>query len=185
MKMTYKKPMIRSMILLMFVGLVIGVTSCRNGNESEPQYYLKAKINGQQKDFLKNAKFQADINTWQHLVLGGDQITQSSLDAGFDIEIWNEGGTLKTGIYTYQPNGDSTDPTDYSITCRYAIQQPNGTLVYNPYDTENFTFTITELSKEKGIRGTFSGTISSLDVPGQVWTVENGEVYLPYNVMVN
>lgn len=184
MKTTYTKT-IKSHTIFMALCLVFSFSSCRSGNEAEPQYYLKAKINGQQKDFLKNAKFQADVATWQHLIFGGTEINGGVGEPAFDIEVWNEGGTLKTGTYAYQANGDSTDPNDYSVDCRYAYQTANGTVVYNAYETENFTFTITELSKEKGIRGTFSGTVSSIDFPGQVWTVENGEVYLPYNVMVN
>lgn len=167
------------------VSLMITAQSCRSGEDAAPEYYFRAKINGQQKDFLKDAKFQADVATWQHIVLGGDQIDGDASVPAFAIELWNEGGTITTGTYNYQTNGDSPDPNDYSLDGMYYYQTSTGTVIYDNYETENFTFNITELSKEKGIRGTFSGTVSSDDFPGQVWTVENGEVFLPYNVTVN
>lgn len=166
MKTVYKKILLRSLMLLLAVGLVFGISSCRSGNDAEPQYYLRAKINGQQKDFLKNAKYQADIATWQHIIFGGDEL-KTSVNSGFEIEIWNEGGNIKTGTYTYQPNGDSNDPADYSVDCQYYVQTDGGTVVYNTFDTENFTFVISEISNN-GIRGTFHGSISSNDYPGQV-----------------
>ncbi len=167
------------------VTLMIITQSCRSGEDAEPQYYFRAKINGQQKDFLKDAKFQADTATWQHIIFGGDEKGGEAAQTAIDIEIWNEGGTIVPATYTYQTNGDSPDPMDYSVDCRYVHQTSNGSIVYDSYETENFHFTITEMSAEKGIRGTFTGTVSSFDVPGQILTVENGEVYLPYNTFVN
>ncbi|BAV06449.1 hypothetical protein FLA_2468 [Filimonas lacunae] len=69
------------------------------------------------------------------------------------------------------------------MIARYAVQQPDGTLLYNTANSNDvFTVKIEAISQE-GIKGTFSGTVRNL--AGQAISITDGSFNLPYQTLIN
>lgn len=169
----------------------------KGGGEAPPEnaYYFRAKLNGVQKDFLHVAKLQGggNDNRWEHMILGGydeafDPATPlEDLPLDFEIEIWNEGGNITAGTYTEAAGGpyDTEAPNDYDLDGERHVQTSNGTDQYDASESKDFKLIITELSKEKGIKATFTGTLIHEDNPNDIIHVTEGEIYLPYDKVIN
>lgn len=156
------------------------------------QYYFKAKLNGEQKDFMHSAQFQFMENNKGELVsvniAGYDgkydlskPIEQRSID--FQLEIFRyDSKAITAGTYTEIGSTTST----YRIDGERHIQKRNDqgqtyTLQYDEGDLKDFEIVVTEVSKEKGIKGTFKGRIKYEAPPYDVITVTEGMFYFPYN----
>lgn len=173
--------------LLFFAG-------CKKGDGGGPapnEYYFRAKLNGELKNFVHGGggfNGAGNNNLLQHIILSGYEsdfapsTPLEELPPAFSLEIWNEGGNIPAGTYTEAEGlpSDSESPNDYSLDGEYHIQTNAGTIQYDAYDTHDFTMIITEISKEKGIKGTFKGKIANEDDMTDVVNVTEGEFYLPY-----
>lgn len=177
-------------IALLFISSSL-FTSCGkdgdgpNGNNGD--YYVKAKFDGKEVNFKFQPSFQGGGNDGrlEHIVLGADLKSYTDLKPGefpegFSIEIWNEGGNITPGSYSVLAGGevDYEDPKSYTLEGIYMI---TGTSRYYGSDTKDFTFNITELNKDKNIKGTFKGRIMLNDDSKKVITVTDGELFLPYS----
>ncbi|MDQ1165484.1 hypothetical protein [Flavobacterium sp. SORGH_AS_0622] len=70
------------------------------------------------------------------------------------------------------------------MVARYAIQTPNGTILYNTRTADDiFTVKIESISKS-GIKGTFSGKVRNME-SGAVINITDGSFNLPYMDIVN
>lgn len=191
----------KSVLLSIFVLGLLSMTSCGKNDGDSPssgqsKYYFRAKLNGKQQDFLHGAQFQGggNDNKWQHIIFAG---YESNIDASkpieqwphdFTIDMWNEGGDFPPGTYTEAGGGsyDTEAPNDYDVDGEYHIQTAdNGTLQYDARETNDFTMTITGISEEKGIKGTFRGTLTNENDFSDKITVTDGEFYLPLDIIVN
>lgn len=169
-------------ILLSFV--LLSIAGCKkNGTGSEDSangYYLRAKLNGELTDFSNGAgvSFMGDDGRISVIDLGGfsgvyPKGSHNVEDEPPELEIdcWTPNGAngdIKPGTYTGKDDF-------YSPRCQYIKQTKNGTLIH--VSGEDFILTIQEISKTKGIRGTFSGRLTLDD--GDVIMVTDGEMNLP------
>lgn len=162
--------------------LVWSFYACSNdeGGGSTSDYYFKATVDGRDINF-RSAQFQGstgDDNIWEHVVVGGNEtsyIFNGPLPPSLDFEIWDVGGNITPGTYT--------TPTDDRLIVRYAIQTPQGTIVYNTsmFDSP-FTVTVEAISKD-GIKGKMEGTLQNEQ--GETRIITNGSFNLPFEELVN
>lgn len=193
---TYVRPLLFCIAIVAFLFF----PGCKKGDgDTAPdpnKYYFRAKLNGVQKDFLHRAGFHGagNDNRWEHLILIGydeafDPATPlEDLPLDFEIEIWNEGGNITPGTYTEAGGGpyDTETPNDYDLDAERHVQtMDNGTRQYDASENKDFKLVITEISKEKGIKGTFTGTIVHEDNANDIILITEGELYLPYDAVVN
>lgn len=171
-------------LVCVFVAFV-SFSACSKDDDGGPgksdDYYFKATFNGKAFDFTHTAKFQGGGNDgrWEHIVLGGYEAKfptdGSQLPPSYDIELWRVGGNIGVGKYE--------SALEKEMISRYAIQTNNGTLLYNTLqDGDNFILNIESIS-DKGIRGTFGGTIRN--DAGAAIEVKDGSFNLPYDELVN
>lgn len=186
----------KSWIVLVVVFAFFGCSKDDNDGGAGNKYYFKAKVNNEPYNFLHTAQFQGggNDNKWQHIVIHGyvsDYDSFKPLEEsphGFGFDLWNEGGDFPPGTYTQNGGGsyDNEDPLTYSIDMEYHIQTADqGTIQYDARETEDFTLTIIEVSKSKGVKGTFKGTISNEDNINDKKVITDGEFYLPFEELVN
>ncbi|MGM1427804.1 hypothetical protein ACS126_01010 [Sphingobacterium lactis] len=175
--------------LCLVLGFTMVLSSCskdEDGPSDSGNYFMKAKFNGELKEFKQQPSFQGGGNDGrlEHIVLGADEIyfkdvKPGEMSPGFVIEIWNIGGDIKNGTYTYNGGGgiDRDDANSYSLKSYYML---DGYTRYGANETENLTMVITELQRDKSIRGTFKGVFTLNDESGKTITITDGEFYLPY-----
>ena len=178
---------------LLGIFFLFSMLNCGGGSSDDDvdqKYYFKAKLNGTEIDFLHSAKLQGggNDNRFEHITLSGydKKLPNSSnlndVPPAFGIEIWNMGGNIGSGTYSQAGNPtDNNTPASYSLSGEY---HPTPFIQYDAKVTQDFVFTITELSKTDGIKGTFKGKLISSQEPGKVIEVTEGELYLPYDIMV-
>lgn len=149
--------------------------------KTESEYYFRASLNGRKVDFY-NVNFQGggNDNRFEQIVIGGYEAPfpkiGEPLPPSLDFEIWKLGGDIKTGTYA--------TPTDEEMVARYAIQTPNGTILYSTRTADDiFTVKIESISK-MGIKGTFAGKVRNLD-SAQAIDITEGTFNLPYLEIVN
>lgn len=173
-------PAIRFSALLCYVIMAItSFSACSKKDDESPDlskdYHFSASFDGRKVN-LRVVKFQGggNDNRWEQIVIGGNE-TSDVKSPSLDFEIWRLGGNISAGKYV-----TTSEP---EMVVRYAIQQADGTMVYN---TTNFddvvTVNIETISKE-GIKGTLSGTIRNM--AGQAISITDGSFNLPYNILVN
>jgi hypothetical protein len=168
--------------ILVLVLTVLSFSGCSNdeGGGNTSDYYFKATVDGREINF-RSAQFQGgtgDNNIWEHVVVGADETIYTGsgpLPPSLDFEIWDVGGNVTPGTYT--------TPTDDRLIVRYAIQTPEGTIVYNTsmYDSP-FKVTIEAISKD-GIKGKMEGTLQNEQ--GETRIITNGSFNLPFEELVN
>lgn len=179
---------------MLFAALAFaGCTKDDENNGPDNGYYFKAKVNGQQYDFLHDAIFQGggNDNKMQHVGVYGyaaKPIEQSPHGFGFDL--WNEGGDFLPGTYTQNGGAgggiDYEDPESYSVDMEYHIQTADhGTVQYDARETGDFTLKILEISRSGGIKGTFEGVITNENDFSDQMEITEGEFYLPHEEIVN
>ena len=176
--------------------LAFTASGCNKDKNDPPpapgQYYFKAKLNGEQKDFMHSAQFQfGETNSGELIsvnIFGYDgkydfskPIEQRSID--FQLEIFRyDNKAIIPGKYTEIGSTGST----YRIDGERHIQKRNDqgipyTLQYDEGDLKDFEIVVTEVSKDKGIKGTFKVRIKFETAPFDVITVTEGVFYFPYN----
>jgi len=170
-----------STILLLALTL-LSFSACSNdeGGGNTSDYYFKATVDGREINF-RSAQFQGGTGTdniWEHVVVGADETTYTGsgpLPPSLDFEIWDVGGNITPGTYA--------TPADDRLIVRYAIQTPEGTIVYNTsmYDSP-FKVTIEAISKD-GIKGKMEGTLQNEQ--GEPRIITNGSFNLPFEELVN
>jgi len=168
--------------ILLLAMAILSFSACSDdeGGGSTSDYYFKATVDGHVINF-RSAQFQGgtgDNNIWEHVVVGGDETRYTGsgpLPPSLDFEIWDVGGNITPGIYT--------TPADDRLIVRYAIQTPQGTIVYNNsmYDSP-FKVTIEAISKD-GIKGKMEGTLQNEQ--GETRIITNGSFNLPFEELVN
>ena len=146
--------------ILLLALTVLSFSACSNdeGGGNTSDYYFKATVDGREINF-HSAQFQGGTgidNIWEHVVVGADETTYTGsgpLPPSLDFEIWDVGGNITPGTYA--------TPADDRLIVRYAIQTPEGTIVYNTsmYDSP-FKVTIEAISKD-GIKGKMEGTLQN------------------------
>lgn len=152
----------------------------KGSDENNSDYYFKAALDGRKINFY-NVNFQGggNDNRFEQIVIGGDETpskTGQLAPPSLDFEIWKLGGDIKAGTYS--------TPTDQEMVARYAVQTPNGTILYNTRAADDiFTVKIESISKS-GIKGTFSGKVRNLD-SGAVIEITEGTFNLPYLDVIN
>ncbi len=140
-----------SKILLFFV-LILSFYSCTKVTDTPPEtYYIKAKLNGELKEFKKLLSAQRGIDNGRivHLVLAGSQNDGSGYPT-LDLEVWDLPGNITAGTYS---------EISKDVIARYstdAFKRHNS--IGN--GAEDLTITITEITAT-AIKGTFSGTITN------------------------
>lgn len=157
------------------ISLVAALLLCacrKNGTtENSPQYHLKAKFDGQWKEFSKNVFSDKIENAGiiSKLDVTGYQGDDSS-SPSLDFEIWGRGGaSIGTGTYSEPAN---------NILCRYSVQTASGTVVYGSQQNINdMSIVINELTP-KYVRGTFNGTLT-LNGGVRFIKITDGSFYAP------
>lgn len=155
------------------------------------QYYFKAKFNGVQKDFFHSAQFQFGEKDGKLV-----SIIISGYEAKYDLSKPIEDRALNLQLEIFRYDMANISPGTYtevgSTTSTYRVdgerhvQKRNAqgqlyTLQYDEGYLKDFTIVITEVSKEKGIKGTFRGRIRFETTPYDVINITEGEFYFPYN----
>ena len=140
-----------SRLLLLFVFMSVVISCTKVTDTPAETYYIKAKFNGELKEFKKLLSAQRGINNGSivHLVLGGSQNEGSGYPT-LDLEIWDLTGNITTGTYS---------EISKDVIARYstdAFKRHNS--IGN--GAEDLTITITEISAT-AIKGNFSGTITN------------------------
>ncbi len=182
-----------------FAGAIVFIafffTGCRKEDKTPPspqgQYYFSAKLNGEQKDFLHSAQFQygeKDGKLISIIIAGYDgkydlskPIEERSIDLQLEIFRYDM-KDISPAKYTEIASTTST----YRVDCERHIQKRNQqgetyTLQYDEEYLNDLTITITEVSRETGIKGTFSGKMRFETSPFDVINVTDGQFYFPYN----
>ena len=149
------------------------IFSCDNSG-SQNSYYIKAKFNGELKEFNYDVvgTYGYDNNNTQnivHIVLGADQDPGQGAAFAFpayDIELWNLDRNITLGNYSEEV---------YDIQSRYAL---DGYTRFNNFynDTDDYIISIKSISSTE-ISGTFSGTITNSNNEDIIIT--SGEFYVP------
>jgi hypothetical protein len=177
--------LLNSLSMLFYLAvLAISLSACSKDKGSGPQttgdYYFRASLDGRKVDF-HTANFQGsgDDGRFEHLVVGGYETSYPAsggpIPPSLDFEIWRLGGNITTGTYS--------TPAEQKMIARYAVQNPDGTLLYNTsFANDVFTLKIETISKT-GIKGTFSGTVRSM--AGKAISITEGSFNLPYQTIVN
>ncbi|WP_300673167.1 hypothetical protein [Soonwooa sp.] len=191
MKKNFSKIILGLLVLVLVVGCRSSSSNDDDFSTTSNKYYYTAKLDGVETNFLHTAILQGGGNggRMEHIVLAGYiksfPTTGNANDTppAFVFEIWNMGGNITAGIYDGVKGGsyDDDSPDTYSLDAEYL---PSVTTQFDAADTKNFVLNITELSKENGIKATFSGTLTSRDFPGKTITVTDGKLYLPFNKLV-
>jgi hypothetical protein len=138
--------------IVLFIILVTGCFSCSKVSDTPTEtYYIKAKFNGELKEFKKLLSAQRGIDNGRivHLVLGGSQNDGSGYPT-LDLEVWDLSGNITAGTYS---------EISKDVIARYstdAFKRHNS--IGN--GAEDFTITITEITAT-AIKGNFSGTITN------------------------
>lgn len=150
-------------------------------NKTRSQYYFRASLDGRKVDFY-NVNFQGggNDNRFEQIVIGGYEAPfpkiGQQLPPSLDFEIWKLGGDITAGTYS--------TPADQEMVARYAVQRPEGTILYSTRTADDiFTVKIESISKSS-IKGTFSGKVRNLD-SGQAIAITEGVFNLPYLDIVN
>ncbi len=195
-KLNLRKSVLFGVVCMLMANVLSTGCSKNDDGGADNKYYFRAKVNGQQYDFLHSAQFQGggNDNKWQHITIGGyisatdfsKPIEESPHAFGFDL--WNEGGDFQPGTYTQNGGGpyDDESPSSYSIDMEYHIQTADqGTIQYDARETGDFTFEILEISKSNGIKAKFKGTIAHEDDINDKKVITDGELYLPYEDIIN
>lgn len=173
-----------SMLFYVTISAIVfsGCSSDEGGaDKTESNYYFRATLDGRKVEFYTvNFQGGGNDNRFEHIVIGGYEAPfpklGESLPPSLDFEIWKLGGDIKAGTYS--------TPTDEEMVARYAIQTPNGTIIYSTRTADDiFTVKIESISKS-GIKGTFSGTVRNLD-SGKAITITDGTFNLPDSDIVN
>ncbi|MBZ4191931.1 hypothetical protein [Niabella beijingensis] len=175
---------------------VLLLISCSKNNDNRPgndagKYYFRAKLNGEQKDFMHSAQFQfgekdgnlvsATVHGYQSKIDFSLPLEQHPPD--FELEIFRyDMKNISPGTYTEA----AWSPSTYRLEAEQHIQKKNAqgenyTIQYDEADPNDFTIVFSELSREKGVRGTFKGKIKLDAAPFDVISVTEGEFYFPFN----
>lgn len=173
------------LVPLCFLIIVFCMSACSKddggGNSSSSgDYFFRATVGGRKVDFhTVNFQGGGNDNRWEHIVVGGYEDSYPSsggpVPPSLDFEIWRTGGNIVPGTYT--------TPAEPNMIARYAVQQPDGTLLYNTsFSDDVFTVNIEAISKE-GIKGSFSGTVRNM--AGQAISITDGSFNLPYQTLIN
>lgn len=175
------------LLLMLFYAAISAVlfSACSSDKDRAPkaesEYYFRASLNGRKVEFY-NVNFQGggNDNRFEQIVIGGYEAPfpkiGEPLPPSLDFEIWKLGGDIKAGTYS--------TPADEEMVARYAVQTPNGTILYSTRTADDiFTVKIESISKS-GIKGTFSGKVRNLD-SGQAIAITEGAFNLPYLDIVN
>ncbi|CAA9200012.1 hypothetical protein FLA105534_02908 [Flavobacterium bizetiae] len=152
------------------------------GSDKQSDYYFRASLDGKKIDF-RTAKFQGggNDNRFEMIVLGGfdgphPTKAGEQLPPSLDFEIWKVGGNITPGTYS--------TPGELEMIARYAIQTPDGTILYNTAIGDDvFTAKIESISKT-GIKGTFEGMVRNVS-SGKTISITEGSFNLPYDQIVN
>lgn len=174
-----KKLLCVCMLALFFCGC--------SGGDDEPEantaeYYFKATLDGRKINFYTvNFQGGGNDNRFEQIVIGGSEAPYPTKagelpSPSLDFEIWKLGGNITAGTYS--------TPAEPGMVARYAVQTPNGTILYNTRTADDvFTVKIESISKT-GIKGTFSGMVRNLDT-GKAIEITDGIFNLPYEDIVN
>lgn len=162
--------------------LFCACSSNDNGSDlNESDYYFKATLNGRKINFY-NTNFQGggNDNRFEHIIVAGFEdhypTAAGTIPPSLDFEIWRTGGDIVAGTYS--------TPVEPEMVARYAIQTPDGTIVYSTNAADDvFTVKIESISKS-GIRGTFSGKVRNLN-SGTAIEITEGSFNLPYEDIIN
>ncbi|BDU26106.1 hypothetical protein [Flavobacterium sp. GSB-24] len=166
-----------------FAVLLSACSSDDGGSDkTASDYYFRATLDGRKIDFY-TVNFQGGGNDdrFEQIVIGGFEAPHPTkvgeqLPPSLDFEIWKLGGNITAGTYS--------TPVDEGMVARYAIQTPNGTILYNTRTADDiFTVKIESVSKS-GIKGTFSGKVRNME-SGAVINITDGSFNLPYMDIVN
>lgn len=163
--LTFMKRILYSLLF----GLV--AFSCTKSKTEFPpeEYYIRAKFDGQLKEFKELMSAQRGIDNGRivHLVCGASQNKTSSYPS-LDFEIWDLSGNISVGTYS-ELNKD--------IISRYAT---DGFKRHNSISNaaEDFQVVITEMTGEI-VKGRFNGTITN--DAGQDILITDGEFYFRFD----
>lgn len=178
-----RKPTNFCKVLFYLVMASLMISACSKddgGGKPSGDYYFRATLDGVKKEFYTvNFQGGGEDGTWEHVVVGGYEARYPTnggpVPPSLDFEIWRTGGSIVPGTYN--------SPADPGIISRYAVQTDNGTLLYNNvYNDDKYTIKIEAISMD-GIKGTFSGTLRTLE--GKAITVTDGSFNLPFEELVN
>ncbi|WP_426328364.1 hypothetical protein [Pedobacter sp. R-06] len=168
---------------LCFMMIAICISACSKDDEGggavPGDYYFRAKVGTKEINF-HTVNFQGSGNDdrFEHIVVGGYETSyplSGPVPPSLDFEIWRLGGNIGVGTYA--------TPAENKMIARYAIQKPEGTLLYNTsFADDVFTLKIEAISKS-GIRGTFSGTVRNM--AGEAISITGGTFNLPYQTVIN
>jgi len=163
--------------------IILSLSACSKDDGGGPStdYYFKASLNGKAINFhTVNFQGGGNDNKWEHIVIGGYETSYPTnggpVPPSLDFEIWRTGGNITPGTYA--------TPAEEGMIARYAVQTTNGTLLYNTSNADDvFTVKIEKISKDGGIKGTFAGTVRTME--GVSISVTEGSFNLPFETLVN
>ncbi|WP_343521962.1 hypothetical protein [Pedobacter sp.] len=165
-----------------FLIIALCLSACskdEGGDVAAGDFYLRATVGRKEVNF-HNVNFQGGGNDsrFEHIVVGGYETSyplSGPIPPSLDFEIWRLGGNITAGTYA--------TPAENKMIARYAIQKPEGTLLYNTsFADDVFTLKIEAISKS-GIKGTFSGTVRNM--AGEAISITDGTFNLPYQTVIN
>ncbi|MGB5553089.1 MAG: hypothetical protein WBM83_00425 [Flavobacteriaceae bacterium] len=148
---------------------VLFLFSCskNEGGGAAPNYFIKAKMNGELTEFNYNVIGQKGFaeDNIIHLVFGA-QLNSGEYFPAYDLELWSLDGNISKGNYS---------EADYSIQSRYTL---DGFTRYNNFynDVDDYVIMITSMSDTE-VSGKFSGTITNDDDVDIAIT--EGEFFVP------
>lgn len=176
--------LIRHLFYVSIFTILFSACSSDDG-ASDPKssdYYFRASLDGRKVDFyVVNFQGGGNDNRFEQIVIGGYEAPLPAkigelAPPSLDFEIWKLGGNITAGTYS--------TPVDQEMVARYAIQTPNGTIIYSTRTADDiFTVKIESISKN-GIKGTFSGKVRNMD-SGAAIDITEGTFNLPYLDVIN
>jgi len=182
----------KASLLIITVFLFMSCGKSNNDSSPPPQndYYFRAKLNGVLKDFKHTAHcfygekngniVSIDLSGYESKYDPSKPIEETPYD--FQIEIFRyDMANISPRLYSVA-EAKATHYNYYRVNGERHIQtKDQGTIQYDEDGVEDFVVVITELSKEKGLKGTFKGHITRDRAPKDVINVTEGEFYLPYS----
>ena len=154
------------------LALLVGFYSCDNGSSDDDDnnstdYFVKAKINGQELEFKRFPNIALDktaSGNGNQLVGSASQSTSSNFPS-FSFEISDPTG-IKEKAY---------NQAQFELIFRYSL---SGTNLYHSQasSVDNFQITITEIT-DNHLKGTFSGTITEAINGNETLTVTEGQFF--------
>lgn len=170
-----KKTFLSKPLLSILVLAALFVSSCKKDNNSPNGYYVKFKLDGNEKQYSQTtaAVFATALPIYS-LALIGEQQVNGTVYEGMGINIYNDASIAANVTYTDQEVVSLGTPQAALLYTDAAGAQSSSVVLASP----GVQVLITGLD-DKTVSGTFSGTIASITDFSKTMVVTEGQFNLP------